>query len=360
MDKKTVLTNIALVGEAWGEAEAKLRMPFVGPAGYELNGQLEDAGINRRECFITNVFNLKPEPSNDIKNLCCSKREETLGWPPITAGNYLREEYASEIARLSEEILQLKPNIIVALGGTALWALTGSGGISKNRGALCYTNFLGRASKQEEILHRIKVLPTFHPAAIMRQYELRPIAVADLMKAKRQSTFPEIRWPKRLIYIPESIKDLWEFYNDIILSRIYSLPYTEGLSTDIETANDQLTCIGFAPSPYLALVVPFWDASRGGNYWSTSNSECEAWRFVRCVLTSDVPKIFQNGLYDIHWLWKRYGIPVKNAAEDTMLLHHALHPEAQKGLGFLGSIYTDAPAWKTDRLRSTKTGKKED
>jgi hypothetical protein len=36
-----------------------------------------------------------------------------------------------------------------------------------------------------------------------------------------------------------------------------------------------------------------------------------------------------------------------NAADDTMLLHHALFPEMLKGLGFLGSIYADTPEWKS-------------
>ena len=60
-------------------------------------------------------------------------------------------------------------------------------------------------------------------------------------------------------------------------------------------------------------------------------------------------KLFQNGLYDIAFLWRAYGIKVMNASEDTMLLHHALQPEALKGLGFLGSVYTDEGAWKQMR-----------
>jgi hypothetical protein len=43
-----------------------------------------------------------------------------------------------------------------------------------------------------------------------------------------------------------------------------------------------------------------------------------------------------------------------------MLLHHALQPEVQKGLGFLGSIYTEEPAWKIMRPRGKGTIKRED
>jgi hypothetical protein len=44
--------------------------------------------------------------------------------------------------------------------------------------------------------------------------------------------------------------------------------------------------------------------------------------------------------------WKNYGIPTPAPAEDTMLLHHAMQPEMEKGLGFLASVYTDEASWK--------------
>ena len=40
------------------------------------------------------------------------------------------------------------------------------------------------------------------------------------------------------------------------------------------------------------------------------------------------------------------------AAEDTMLLQHSLQPESLKGLGYLGSLYTDFGAWKVDHKNS--------
>ena len=50
-------------------------------------------------------------------------------------------------------------------------------------------------------------------------------------------------------------------------------------------------------------------------------------------------------LYDISFLLRAYGIKTMNCAEDTMLLSHALQPEGLKGLGYLGSIYSDEGAW---------------
>jgi DNA polymerase I-like protein with 3'-5' exonuclease and polymerase domains len=70
-----------------------------------------------------------------------------------------------------------------------------------------------------------------------------------------------------------------------------------------------------------------------------------------------IPKLFQNGLYDIAFLWRAQGIAVRGAAEDTMLLSHALQPESLKGLGYLGSIYTDHGPWKSERKGETTIGR---
>ncbi len=65
-----------------------------------------------------------------------------------------------------------------------------------------------------------------------------------------------------------------------------------------------------------------------------------------------MPKVFQNGMYDMQYLWSM-GLTVVNPRHDTMLLHHSLVPEMLKGLGFLGSIYTSEPAWKLMRHDET-------
>ena len=86
-------------------------------------------------------------------------------------------------------------------------------------------------------------------------------------------------------------------------------------------------------------------------------------RLVISWLQSGNRKILQNAQYDLTYLWQTWGVWVKNVAEDTMLLHHALQPELEKGLGFLGSAYTDVPAWKNMRKISEvarKKGKKDE
>jgi uracil-DNA glycosylase len=334
------VTNIAIVGEAWGAEEERLGRPFVGPSGWELNRMLKEAGIDRADCFLTNVFNLRPRPSNDISNLCGTKAEGIPGLRAISSGKYCRREFAPELERLNNELRSLRPNLIVCLGGTAAWAMRGSGGVSSIRGTV-FNSTLG-----------FKAIATFHPAAIMREWSNRVITVADLTKAERESHYPEIRRPKREIWIEPTLEDLETFY-------ALHLQSSDLIAIDIETAGTLITCIGFAPNERVSLVVPFYDPRRaGGNYWPIMDDESRAWGFVRRVLSLPARKLFQNGMYDIGFLWRTVGLTPVNPAEDTMLLHHSIYPELQKGLGFLGSLYTNEPAWK--QMRKTEMLKKDE
>lgn len=325
--------KIALIGEAWGEKEEEVGRPFVGTSGWLLDQMLAQAGISRSECLVTNCFNLRPRPTNDIKNLCGPRTAGIPGLPQVQAGKYIRTEYASELERLYHEVSDSDANIIVALGATAAWAFLHTSGIRSIRGATTVTcdrvsNILGR---------QYKVLPTYHPAAVAREWSLRPIVIADLDKARRQSSTPDFTRPSRSIWLRPTLLDLANYERDFIRP-------AQSLAADIETKQDQITCFGFAPSPDTAIVIPFFLES-GQNYWPTLQEEVIAWGYVRNWLAMK-PTTFQNGLYDINFTWSRYGIPVPLASEDTMLLQHAWQPEMQKGLGFLASVYTEEASWK--------------
>lgn len=340
--------KMVLVGEAWGEHEERERKPFMGPAGWQLNTMLKEAGIARHECYLTNCFNLRPRPTNKIDNLCASKKEVKHGLPPLSSGKYIRDEFLPEIERLYQELRSISPNIAVALGGTACWALLRDGRISKLRGAVA----------ESPVIRGLKILPTYHPSYILQGgYSDRHVTVLDLAKARRESDFPDIRRPQRTVYIEPLLEELAWFEEKFIRS-------ASVLAVDIETRGDQITCIGFAPAANIALVVPFEDIRKppSHSYWGSAEIEVEVWAWVRHILALPKPrKVFQNGLFDIHRLWRGYGLAVNAVDHDTMLLHHALQPEAPKSLGYLGSIYTNEAAWKLAvRLKHKESFKKED
>jgi len=248
----------------------------------------------------------------------------TGGLPAMAKGRFLAPQFLPELDRLKAELTSVQPNIVIALGATATWAMLGVTGLQSVRGTCA------------EGLGGLKVLPTHHPSSLLAEWDNRVVLVADLMKAERESHFPELRRPQRVVTIDPSLDDILAF----------AARKHEVLGVDIETAGGQITCIGFAPSAGEALVIPFVDKRKAGNsYWAAAWQEEKAWLVVRELLASPAAKVFQNGLYDMQWLAK-VGCKILNAADDTMLLHHALYPELPKGLGFLGSIYCNEASWK--------------
>ncbi len=326
---------LMIVGEAWGEQEEIKGQPFVGPSGKLLRGLLYQVGIDRQECHFTNVFNFRP-PNNSLSTLFTSKTDGMPNYRPISPGKYVHKKYASEIARLFAEVDRVNPNLILALGNTPLWALCKKSGIKKYRGSPLLTHDGQR-----------KVLPTWHPAAVLRQWELRPVLFADLTKASKQKEFPELNRPRRLIYLEPSIKDIDDFYAEHLKDQPF-------ISTDVETKEGQITEVGYSTADGKhCIVIPFWSReSADGNYWKTLEEELEAWKRVRYI-NARHRHIGQNFSYDMQYFWRTVHIPVPKFHGDTMLMHHALQPELEKGLGFLGSVYTDEPSWKFMRTDHT-------
>jgi DNA polymerase len=335
--------KIAVVGEAPGENEALQGKPFIGKSGKLLDKALKEVGIKREDCLITNVFRRRP-PDNDVKfffqSRVAQKLHEKEGgepspYPFFTNHGWVKPEWQDEVNRLWFELKEAQPNIVLCMGATALWALTGQSKIGSYRGAVM----------ESTLVPGLKVLATYHPAFIMRMWPNLPVMVADVKKAAEESEYPEIRRIEREIYIEPDLEDLDKFY----FNHIRPLCGTETpLSYDIETVPDNITCIGFAPSDRVTLVVPFMDKrQRNWSYWPTLEAEQHAWNWVTHILEdSSINKVAQNGLYDIQWLYHCYGVKVRGVSDDTMLMHHSLQPELRKSLGFLGSLYSRERAWK--------------
>lgn len=366
--------RVLLLGEAWGQSELEVRQPFAGESGKELWRMLGEAWpqispaeharveslhryglawvrqraswLEEASCAMTNVLNLRP-PGNKLEQICLPKASLPAGYllPSLVRGGYLAPEYLPELARLEEELAICQPNLVIALGNTACWALLQATNISQIRGTVS----LGRLGEWSG-----KVLPSFHPAAVLRMWPWRVIVVADLMKSLREGLSPELVRPQRQVLHSPTLPEIERWVKDTI-SEQCSL-----LSCDIETAGGQITCVGFARARNDAMVIPFVDRGRAGySYWENAQDELQAWNYVQILLSSNIPKVFQNGLYDLQYLL-RVGLRPQACVEDTMLLHHSWFPELQKSLGFLGSIYTSEPAWKLMRRQRPDSEKKDE
>lgn len=345
--------KIAFVGEAPGDYERLYGFPLVGPSGRTFDQILRVSGLAgksdyptpdragrvrrlleaRGSYLVTNVFN-EQLPHNDVKNWCApaGERAKWDGYDlPIFRGNgYLRPEHAHHLDRLAEELCACQPNLIVPLGGTALWALTGVSDITLARGAVSISTRLAPGTK---------VLPTYHPAHVMMDWRLFHIAVADLVKAAKESEDAELALVKRRIHIRPTLADLDRWEKRLLAAK--------ELAVDIETTKQQITCIGFAPSATEAFVIPLSDyAKPSHSYWPDAGTEARAWQVIKAVCEGPSVKVFQNGLYDVYYLIRCADIWPANYSEDTRLMHHALYPELPKSLAFMGATYAQQGPWK--------------
>lgn len=214
--------KIAFLGEAPGIDEVDQGKPFVGTSGKVLNAMLRTAGIEREDHWVGNVFG-EQLPYNDVANWCVLKDEaEALGvtdLPPINGAGWLRPEHRHHLERLAEELKDVDPTVIVPLGGTALWALTGSSAIAQTRGAVCTSEY---------VIPGKKLVPTFHPAAVVRQWQYFTIVVGDLIKAEREAERgPKVVWPKRYLHLEPSLDDVEKW--------VQYCAEADLLSVDIET-----------------------------------------------------------------------------------------------------------------------------
>ena len=320
--------SIVIVGDFPSLNEA--HEPFSNGYWKYFRGQLRRAGIDPGECTWLNCIN---RPAGSFYAFTQESKSGALtAFPAVARKAYLRPEFGADIFTLYTNLRKIKPNLVIACGELALLALTHDSKLKFAR---------GRITSSLPSCGELKVLPVLHPRAVLSEIKQEPILLMDLMKARRQSAFPELRRPQRWLHLRPSIEDLESFWQEFIEP-------SSGLSIDIETKPGMITCVGISPSPERCLVVPFFDEEvKSGNYWATPREEVIAWRFVERCLNTEGKRVFgHNFQYDTQYLWRLMGIPARSWSDDTMLMHHALQIEMEKGLGFLASIYSEELAWK--------------
>ncbi len=310
--------KVALVGEALGEQEARLGRPFVGETGQLLDMLLRSIGSTRASYYITNVVKERP-PNNKISHFI---QFDNRGRYQGHTKAY--DEYEDI---LYEELRGLGANVIVPLGGVALWALTRKTGITKWRGSILYSEAV-----------RKKVVPTFHPSSALpfRNYLNQRIIMMDLLRVKKESQSPKLNLPERILDVAPG------FYSILMdLKGVFSFAQT--IAFDIEVVGNEVSCISFAMCPDHAVSIPF---SQGGNDYFTLDHELEIWRLIAQILENpNIKKIAQNAIFDLSFLYRKYGIVAQNV-EDTMIAQGILAPDYPKSLAFLTSMHTREPYYK--------------
>lgn len=143
--------RLMFIGEGPGADEDKQGIPFVGKAGQLMNNAFQALEINREDVYIANIVKCRP-PSNRVP-----EDDEVQ-----TCLNYLRNQ-----------VILIKPKIIVLLGSTALKNILGKE----------YVITAVRGNWMEK--NGIKYMPTWHPAALLRDENKKIEFWQDLKEAKK-------------------------------------------------------------------------------------------------------------------------------------------------------------------------------
>ena len=326
-----------LVGEAPGQQEVEASQPFVGPSGLELTRMLREAGFDRRNCYVTNVCRVRP-PHNEIKKFFGKRASVALPF-----GESPNAALSSGFDKLRADIERINPDLIIAFGDTALRACANQSGITKWRGSVLESVLPGAESDLPP-----KLVPTYHPAAVLRQWSWRNILVQDLRRARREldSYGRRICLPDYRFIVRPTFECVIEQISEIA-ARLKESP--RWLSVDIETQRRHIDCIGIGWSKLEALCIPLITCDRGTKpYWSVEE-EVEIILRLREILTHPNAKVIgQNFPYDQQYIARRWGF-VPNCDWDTMTVHHSIFCLLPKGLDFQSSLYCDFHRyWKGD------------
>lgn len=296
--------RIVVIGEAPGSQEARKGVPFIGPAGQMLDHTLERAGLSREDCYVTNALLCQPDEA-----------------PPAPAAIDACKN------RLWEELAEYDRDVIIAFGNTAMRAVLDNQKlkITQERGKL-FQDPLG------------KVVPTFHPASVLRNRSEWPKLLADVEYAASLANGGAVREPGACEYTIVETAEEAEKWVDLLLGY-------QRLAADFETdrfspRSGNILCLGVAYETNKAVIFTddLWYDQGEQNYRGYH-------QMVRLLESAGPKWIWHNGKFDASFA-RSHGIEAR-VDEDTMLMHYALDEnKGGHGLEQLAGDLLGAPDWK--------------
>lgn len=296
--------KILAIGESPGDTEESDKKPFVGESGTRLTSTFARYGLSRCDVSFANLSSYRPQGN---------KFELLKDTPELEQG----------INEIINHIEENDYNVIACLGKQALQVLTGKPSIMAYRGSiLSYTKGNGDI---------VKVIPTLHPSAVVRDKSLIPIFDGDISRIVSDSKFPELNLPKRNFIIDPRGTELRECVDLLANSPKFSI--------DIESVKNSthILCVGFSASSDSAICIVYRE-----------DAECQ--NAINDLLNCDAKKVFHFGTFDTEMLHLN-GHETKREGDkayywDTLTAAHIINAELPRGLDFLTSTYTREPYYK--------------
>ena len=155
--------DILFVGEAPGRNEDETGVPFCGAAGKNLDKLLDKVGLKRSKIYIANILKCRPPQNRDP----------------------LPEEIKYHTPWLLKQIKEIKPKIVCSLGNYSTKFFMAGTNVDEMKNQLGITEVHGKPQDIEIEGLKIKLIPLFHPAAIIYKRNLEPLWIQDMEVVKK-------------------------------------------------------------------------------------------------------------------------------------------------------------------------------
>jgi uracil-DNA glycosylase len=157
--------DILFVGEAPGRNEDEQGIPFCGAAGKNLDKLLANVGLSLDDVYVANILKCRPPENRDP----------------------LPEEIKAHTPWLLKQIKDMKPGVVCSLGNYATKFFLSLGDVDKMKDQPGITQVHGKVREVEIDGLKIKLIPLFHPAAIIyNRTKLTPLWEEDMDIVKKE------------------------------------------------------------------------------------------------------------------------------------------------------------------------------
>lgn len=334
-----------VIAEAPGDKEVERGEPLVGPSGLELGAAWSAIGTRRSRFNYVNVLACRPptlhKKQNNLRGFlhqlkATNKKRAAEEKPPIPSPfDCCRPRFKKDLRRGGTKNL-------IALGGTALEALRGTGGSIMDL----------RGGPLEAAGARI--LPTLHPAFVLRSRRYLQAFHADLSRAVRwfetglEWRDPDVIYWPNLGQVRVFLAHAKHHSNRFTVIDVETAPGFSGESWKFYDSNfDKLRCLGLCLADgATAMVVPFRSKTDPGirRFYETGEGRAIV-RELRDFFAGPWMKAGHNLSYDSAVVEHHFGVSIEPRI-DTIGLHKFASPELPHNLGYVGSVYTDVTSWK--------------
>lgn len=313
--------RLAIIGDCPSFEDVQGNEPFIGTSGRYLRFIVGSLNYSIEQCFIGNILQ-DPCTNPDL----------------VSPSDY---SYEQGFSQLKLDLEKFQPNCVLTLGKLPFRALNPDVCYYDRKGEPVIPLFSWRGSMFRSSLGW-KALGTYHPSHVQRNFSDSPIFRFDVARAISQASDSTLTLPQRNYNTRPTISEFVAFAEDLLAN-----PRPIGFDIEGICNNVGVTVLSMYTSPTVGISVPFF--IEGNHYWS-QDDETTVWWYLAKILSSPViPKIVQNGLYELFVLAWSHRIIVVNIAEDTMHKHWELSPEFDRDLGMQVSLYTNEPYYKDDR-----------